>query len=76
MSPDDRKRFPIALLTSILGLLMLALWFASEATTVVPGSPAVCERWTVSVASLFLSGLLFGIAIAALVLRREQRVES
>jgi len=55
---------------------MLVLWFASEATTVVPGSPAVYERWIFSVVSLFLSGLLFGIAIAALVLRRKQKAPS
>lgn len=71
MQAAHSKRFRVILLTSIVGLLMMGLWLASEAVTIVPGSPAVLQRWALSAASLLLSGLMFGIAISAFIFLRK-----
>jgi len=76
MPISKRHQVPIALLACALGVLALAIWFASEATTVVPGSNAVFERYITSFASLFFSGFCFGISVTIFTLRRQQKTKS
>ena len=44
------------------GLFLSAFWFGCEATTVVPGSPAVTGKWAICNVLAFFAGGAFGAA--------------
>ena len=44
------------------GLLLVVMWFACWATTVVPELSAMYEQWAVGNALAFFAGIAFGAA--------------
>jgi hypothetical protein len=70
MSQQRSKRLVVGAPSAFAGLVLLGSWFCWEAATVIPGSPAENQRWLLSSASLFLSGLLFGVAVSTVLFRQ------